>query len=95
MAVCGPHPDGSWDSCETVSLFLFTGTPSEGLVLDTSDRLLRDLGAEAITIYPLSIPPAGRVAAVRSKQRGLIHRGHARSFTSAGRTTDISHEDRI
>ena len=66
MAVCGPHPDGSWDSCETISLFRFTGTPSEALVLDTSDRMLRDLGAEAITTYPLSIPPAGRVAAVRS-----------------------------
>lgn len=66
MAVCGPHPAESWNGCDTVSLFRFTGTPSEGLVLDTSDRMLRDLGAEAITTYPLSIPPAGRVAAVRS-----------------------------
>jgi hypothetical protein len=66
MTVCGPRPDGSWDGCETVSLFRFTGTPSEGLVLDTSDRMLRDLGAEAITTYPLSIPLTGRIAAVRS-----------------------------
>jgi hypothetical protein len=66
MAVCGPHPDGSWDGCEIVSCFRFTGAPSEGLVLDTSDRMLRDLGAEAASTYPLSIPPAGWTAAVRS-----------------------------
>src|SRR5215475_7759968 len=47
-----PHPDGSWDGCETVSPLPFTGTPSEGLVLDTSDHMLRDLDAEAITTYP-------------------------------------------
>jgi hypothetical protein len=66
MAVCGPHPDGSWDGCETVSLFRFTGVPSEGLVLDTSDRMLRDLGVEAITTSSLNIPPTGHAAAVRS-----------------------------
>jgi hypothetical protein len=66
MAVCGPHADGSWDGCETVSVFRFTGTPSEGFVLDTSDRMLRDLGAEAITTYPLRMPTAGWAAAVRS-----------------------------
>jgi hypothetical protein len=66
MAVCGPHPDGRWDGCETVSLFRFTGTASEPLVLDTLDRMLRDLGAEAITIYPLSVPSNGLATAVRS-----------------------------
>jgi hypothetical protein len=66
VAVCGPHPDGGWDGCETISLFRFTGTPSEGLVLDASDRMMRDLDAEAITTRPLTIPSVSQITAVRS-----------------------------
>jgi hypothetical protein len=66
IAVCGPHPDGGWDGCETINLFRFIGNPPDGLVQDTSDRMLRSLGADSVTSYPLSIPPVDQITAIRS-----------------------------
>jgi hypothetical protein len=66
IAVCGPHPDGGWDGCETISVFRFIGTPPERLVCDTTDRALRDLGAESITTSLLTVPPHRQATAVRS-----------------------------
>lgn len=66
MAVRGPRPDGGWDGCETISLSRFTGTPPERLAWDTANRMLRDLGGESITTCPLSVPPDGKVTAVRT-----------------------------
>jgi hypothetical protein len=50
IAVYGPHLDGRWDGCETISVFRFTGTSPDGVVRDNADCTLCDLDAEDITI---------------------------------------------
>jgi hypothetical protein len=66
IAVYGQHSDGSWDGCETISVFRFTGTLPADVVRDNADCTLRDLHAERITTIALPAPPAPGVTAMRS-----------------------------
>ena len=67
IAVCGQRPEGGWNGCETLSVFRFTGSPPAGLLHDHADCILRDLNADSITTYPLTVPTASASAeAVRS-----------------------------
>ncbi|MBO0885172.1 MAG: hypothetical protein J2P17_33565 [Mycobacterium sp.] len=61
IAVYGPHPDGRWDGCETISVFRFTGISPDGVVRDNADCTLRDLDAEDITT---STPVASMIPGV-------------------------------
>jgi hypothetical protein len=73
VAVYGQHPDGSWDGCETIRAFGFTGALPADVVRDNAACTLRDLNAEGITAGALAAPPAA--TAVRSSG----------TFTAAGR----------
>lgn len=66
IAVIGQHPDGSWDGCETISTFGFTGFPPTRVVHDNADRSLRDLGATEITIQSVDESFLRGSVAVRS-----------------------------
>jgi hypothetical protein len=74
VVVCGQHPDGSWDGCETIRVFGFTGALPLDVLRANADCTLRGLGAEHITAGALAAPPAAATA-VRSSG----------SFTTAGR----------
>jgi hypothetical protein len=64
VAVYGEHPDGSWDGCETIRAFGFTGALPADVVRANADCTLRGLGAENITTGALAASPAA--TAVRS-----------------------------
>ncbi len=49
IAVCGEQPGGTFDGCETISVFGFTGHPTDEVVRNNADRTLRDLAATGIT----------------------------------------------
>jgi hypothetical protein len=66
VAVCGPHFDGGWDGCDTISVFGFTGVAPVDGVRDNADCTLRDLGAEGVITSILATPPTPGVCAVRS-----------------------------
>jgi hypothetical protein len=66
VAVYGPLPQGGWAGCETLSAFRFTGHAPIALVIEHSDRTLRDLHADSMATYRLDLPSAEGVAAVRS-----------------------------
>jgi hypothetical protein len=66
VAVCGPHFDGGWDGCDTISVFAFTGVAPVKVVRDNADCTLRDLDAEGVTTSILATPPTPGVCAVRS-----------------------------
>ena len=65
VLVYGQHPDGSWDGCETIRVFGFTGDLPADVVRANADCTLRGVGAEQITAGALAAPPAAAVA-VRS-----------------------------
>jgi hypothetical protein len=73
VLVCGQHPDGSWDGCETIRAFGFTGALPADVVRANADCTLRGLAAEHVTAGALAAPPAA--TAVRSSG----------TFTTAGR----------
>ena len=73
VLVCGQHPDGSWDGCETIRAFGFSGALPAGVVHANADCTLRGLAAEHLTAGALAAPPAA--TAVRSSG----------TFTAAGR----------
>jgi hypothetical protein len=73
VLVCGQHPDGSWDGCETIRAFGFTGALPADVVRANADCTLRGLAAEHVTVGALAAPPAA--TAVRSSG----------TFTTAGR----------
>jgi hypothetical protein len=73
VAVYGQHPDGSWDGCETIRAFGFTGALAADVLRANADCTLRGLSAENITAGALAAPPPA--TAVRSS-------GY---FTTAGR----------
>ena len=73
MIVCGPHPDGSWECCETIRVFGFTGALPPDVVRANADCTLRALAAEHIAVGALAAPPGA--SAVRAS-------GY---FTAAGR----------
>jgi len=75
IAVHGQRPDSTWEGCETISVFGFTGVLSATVVHDNADCTLRDLNAEGITTVALATPPISGATAVRS-------RGY---FTAGGR----------
>jgi predicted metal-dependent HD superfamily phosphohydrolase len=74
VLVNGQHPDGSWDGCETIRVFGFSGALAVDVLRANADCTLRGLGAEHITAGALAAPPAAATA-VRSSG----------SFTTAGR----------
>ncbi len=49
VAVTGPHPDGSWDACETISAYVFDGMITAEDLQSDADVTLRDLDATDIT----------------------------------------------
>lgn len=62
----GQHPDGSWEGCDTISVFAFTGAPPQGLVRDNANRTLCELGAEDIETPALAASLIPGVTAVRN-----------------------------
>jgi hypothetical protein len=56
IAVCGRRPDGGSDGSETISVFGFTGIPSEGVVRNNADCTLRDLAAVDIITQAVDTP---------------------------------------
>lgn len=66
MIVSGPHPDGSWDGCDTIRAFSFTGALPAEVLHANADCTLRGLAAEQITAEMLAAPPAPAAIAVRS-----------------------------
>ena len=73
VLVSGPHPDGSWDGCETIRAFGFTGALPPDVLRANADAALRALAADHLSAGALAAPPAA--TAVRSSG----------SFTAAGR----------
>jgi hypothetical protein len=47
--VTGPHPDGSWDACETIAVYAFDGMVTVEVLQVDSDVTLRDLDATDIS----------------------------------------------
>jgi hypothetical protein len=72
VAVYGQQPDGSWDGCETIRAFGFTGALPADVVRDNAACTLRDLNAENITAGALAAPPAPAATAVRSSGYFII-----------------------
>lgn len=66
IAGCGPRPDGGWDGSETISVFGFTGMPSEGVVRRSADCTLRDLAAVDVTTRAIDLPELPAATAMRS-----------------------------
>jgi hypothetical protein len=75
MIVCGPHPNGSWDGCDTIRACTFAGALPAEVLHANADCTLRGLAAEQVTGEMLAAPPAPAAIAVRST-------GH---FIAAGR----------
>jgi hypothetical protein len=73
VLVYGQQPDGSWDGCEMIRAFEFTGALPADVVRANADCTLRGLAAEHIAAGALAAPPAA--TAVRSSG----------TFTAAGR----------
>jgi len=73
VAVYGQHSDGSWEGCETIRAFEFSGALPADVVRANADCTLRGLHAENITAGALAAPEPA--TAVRSSG----------SFTVAGR----------
>jgi hypothetical protein len=66
IAVCGEQPGGTFDGCETISVFAFSGHPPEDIVRNNADRTLRDLAATAITTQMAQLSSSPDVIAARS-----------------------------
>jgi hypothetical protein len=66
IAVCGQQPDGTFDGCETISVFAFTGDPPEDVVHNNADRTLRDLASTGITTQAIEFSPVPDAVAARS-----------------------------
>jgi hypothetical protein len=66
IAVCGEQPGGTFDGCETISVFAFSGHPPEDVVRNNADRTLRDLGATGITAQIVELSSSPDVIAARS-----------------------------
>jgi hypothetical protein len=66
IAVCGRRPDGGSDGSETISVFGFTGIPSEGVVRNNADCTLRDLAAVGIVTQSVDTPALPAAIAMRS-----------------------------
>jgi hypothetical protein len=64
MLVYGPRPDGSWDGCDTIRAFTFTGHLDPDVVRANADRTLRSLAGEHIHTGALAAPASA--IAVRS-----------------------------
>lgn len=50
--------DSSWDGCEVINLFAFTGSLPHEVVHDNAASTLRALGADSVDSYPLFVPSA-------------------------------------
>ncbi len=66
VAVTGHRSRGSWEGCDTLATFGFTGMPPIDLVVDHAACTLRDLGAAGVTTRMVDTPAAAGVWAVRS-----------------------------
>ena len=66
IAGCGRRPDGGWDGSETISVFGFTGVPSEDVVRNNAACTLRALAAVGIVTEAVSMPALPTAIAMRS-----------------------------
>lgn len=66
IAVCGRRPDGGSDGSETISVFGFTGIPSQAVVRNNADCTLRDLAAVDIVTEAVDMPALPAAIAMRS-----------------------------
>jgi hypothetical protein len=64
MLVYGQRPDGSWEGCDTIRAFTFTGHLDPNVVYANADCTLRSLAGEHITAGALAAP--ARAIAARS-----------------------------
>ena len=64
MLVYGQRPDGSWDGCDIIRVFTFTGHLDPAVVRANADCTLRSLAGEHITANALAAPV--QASAVRS-----------------------------
>jgi hypothetical protein len=58
MLVYGPRPDGSWQGCDTIRAFTFTGELPAEVIRANADCTLRSLAGEQITAAALAAPQA-------------------------------------
>lgn len=73
MLLRRPGSGDRGDGCEVLNLYRVPGTVPESLILDNSDRTLRDIGADAIQTHRVDTPPRYGVIATRSS--GRLHSG--------------------
>ena len=67
MALCRMTPEQTaWGGCEVIALYQFTGSVPEDVVHDSADRTLRDLAAQNVRRYNITLPPIPGARAVRS-----------------------------
>jgi hypothetical protein len=64
VAVRGQRADGTWDACETITGFGFTGYPEPQDVWQVCQRSLRELNADNIVIVEVGTPPTPGVAVI-------------------------------
>lgn len=64
VAVCGQRADGTWDACETITAFGFTGNPDAEDVRHVCERSLRELNAENIVIVEINTSPTPGVSVI-------------------------------
>jgi hypothetical protein len=72
ITLCGQRSDGTWDGCETISVFGFTGRPPEEVVRENADRTLRDVGATGIKTEHVDTSALLGALAVRSSGNFVI-----------------------
>lgn len=66
VAVCGQRTDGTWDACETITGFGFTGSAQLHDVWQICERSLRELNADNVVIVEISTPPTSDVSVISS-----------------------------
>lgn len=66
VILSGHKPEGGWEGCETLSLFRFSGAIPPNIVEDNAQRTLRDLDADNVNSYSLTVRADASTKAVRS-----------------------------
>jgi hypothetical protein len=72
VAVHGQRADGTWDACETIVVFGFTGNPVAQDVWQLCESSLRALNAENVVIVEIDAPPLPGVSVISGSGEFLV-----------------------
>ncbi len=72
VAVRGQRQDGTWDACETITVFGFTGLPATHDVWALCDSSLRALGADNIVVVEIESPPVPGVSVISGSGQFMV-----------------------